>query len=251
MIKKKIIIVFVFIFTISFSALTNAIDGSDLFGSGNLKQNTFIVAENMYGVIFNPTEETFIASKLGALNYCQKILSNNNAASTFFPLKIHTSYFSCVTSIESKLDNFNLSENEIFCLNYLIFEMNYLYAKNKSCLELEKKLTPIHSKIQQVIDLENKYKNQKHIINVLSDHYLQISEYENNFIKQPNILIISKNIETCKEYSFIEGSDLFSQCILKLLELGDFTFDDPKRLKSKLRYNQTIISETFNTPMQP
>ena len=72
------------------------------------------------------------------------------------------------------------------------------------------------------------------MINTLSDYYSKISELENNILKKTNLIIVSKNIDTCKSYSFLEGSTLYQQCILQLLLLGDFTFDGPDRFKSKI-----------------
>ena len=45
-----------------------------------------------------------------------------------------------------------------------------------------------------------------------------MKELEQAAEKKSNQLIIEENIETCKKYTFKEGSQLFGECILKLIE---------------------------------
>ena len=205
----------------------------DLGGVGNILENNFLVSGYMHGVIFNKTENDFIAAKSGAADYCKKSMSNADASVVFYPLRKHASYFSCVTSVQNKMQQYKLNENQGLCINYLVFDMNYLFNNNQSCQELKDEILPIYLEIKEKIEFEEQYSKQDFIIKIFSEKFSEITKLENDIIGEPNNLIIDKNIETCKRYSFKEGSELFSQCILRLIELGDFTLEDPNRFKSK------------------
>ena len=232
MIKNNIIIIYIClaIFSLEIKAEEQNIDLNDV---GNISANNYIVSEEMYGVIFNKTETNFMAARIGAINYCKSSMVNDDASVNFYPIKKHSSFFSCVTSVQNKMYQYELNENEGLCVNYLVFDMKYLYNNNQSCKDLNEQLIPIYNEINEKIKFEESFNSEDFIIKVISEQYSELSKLENNLISEPNNLIINKNIETCKRYSFEEGSELFSQCILKLIELGDFTLEDPNRFKSK------------------
>ena len=226
-IKNNIIIIYICL--IIFSSEIKAEEQTiNLENVGNILENNYIVSNNMYGIIFNKTETNFKAARIGAINYCKNSMANNDASVNFYPIKKHSSYFSCVTSVQNKMYQYNLSENEGLCVNYLVFDMNYLYNNNQSCKDLNDQLIPIFNEIKEKIKFEDNFNDESFIIKVISEQYSEIMKLENDLITEPNNLIINKNIETCKKYSFKEGSEIFAQCIFKLIELGEYLLENKK-----------------------
>ena len=223
--KIKLILIFTFIlfFCLKIYAEEKKLElQGELQGLGDIKKNQYIVLDEMFGIIFNSSESTFITAKHGAIKYCREKMSNKDASVNFYPLKKHTSYFSCVTSVQSKMEEFKFSENEGLCVNYLVFDMKYLFTNNQSCQSLKNKILPIYQKIKEKIDYEDMFSNQEFIIDIFSEYYSEIITLEDSITSMPNALLVKKNIQTCKLYPFEEGTELFSECILKLIELGAF-----------------------------
>tara|TARA_B100001964_G_C14013033_1_gene500258 strand:- start:123 stop:380 length:258 start_codon:yes stop_codon:yes gene_type:complete len=74
----------------------------------------------------------------------------------------------------------------------------------------------IHIELQEAN--EEKHKTIDFIYSAITQFYYEMKELEQTAEKNLNQLIIEKNIEICKKYTFKEGSQLFGECILLLIE---------------------------------
>ena len=93
-IVKNNFLIFIFVFFLTASLNTHAEEEKKrLLEFGDLSKNNFIVAEKMYGIVFNPTETRFEVSKLGSENYCKKTMENIEASVFLYPISKHTLYF--------------------------------------------------------------------------------------------------------------------------------------------------------------
>ena len=120
--------------------------------------------------------------------------------------------------MQNKSDQYNLSDLERECLG------NTLY-KNDLCEN--KNITNIVNDIKLQIANEEKYKTIGLINSARTKNYDEIKVYEEKAekIRIKNIIEIQKtniesNKEICKGYNFNEGSQLYGECILKLIEIN-------------------------------
>ena len=189
------------------------VDLNDRFG--NFYENKFLLSDNMYGIIFNPTDLSYVSAQVGANDYCKKTLGNNYTSSFFLPIANHTMYFAC--TMKQKIDQYNLPPKEKICFNRWQYDL-----QSKFCLNLRDKLSPIVKEIELLEIDERQYQKIDFIVKIISTElFNKIKEYE----KTPELhelqqLRIENNIAICKKYQFKEGSDIFNQCILKLIQFG-------------------------------
>ena len=187
------------------------------FFEGDIRENILIDQGNMYVVIHNPTELALTVMEQGAKNYCRTKLGNDNYTSNFMQiLGRYTAYFSC--EMQNKSNQYNLSDLERECLE------NTLY-KNDLCEN--KNITNIVNDIKLQKANEEKYKTIGFINSARTKNYDEIKVYEEKAekIRIKNIIEIQKtniesNKEICKGYNFNEGSQLYGECILKLIEIN-------------------------------
>ena len=72
----------------------------------------------------------------------------------------------------------------------------------------------IQVEIQREIDtLSSKLNNTLHELKIQKEIDILSSQVSDEL----NQLIINKNIETCKRYSFVEGTELYMKCLLNLI----------------------------------
>ena len=224
---KKIFTLIVFTITLSLSVKAEEYIIKDYFDKaskeelkqmgvyfGNPKENKIVAQGDMYLIIHNPTELSFIVMDQEAKDYCKKKSSKYNYTSYFMRmLGRYTAYFAC--EMENKIDQYSLSEEEKDCI------VNR-YSETQGCVNLNSKNAAIIKAIELQITNETKLKNRAFIHLLKTKYYNQIEEIEQTaHQKKTNYeerLSIDRNIKICKNYKFEEGSQLFGECILKLIE---------------------------------
>ena len=184
---------------------------------GNPIENKIIGKGEMYVIIHNPTELSLTVMEQEAIDFCKKKSSKYNYISYFMRLLgRYTAYYSC--EMENKVDQYDISDEEKRCIVDRFYERT-------NCLKLNSKNSEIIDSIERQNSNEAKYKKLDFIYSIKTEFYDQIQEHEqaaedrriNIELKRINRRI-KKHIEICKNYTFEEGSQLFGECILKLIE---------------------------------
>ncbi len=208
---------------------------------GNTLENKIIAKDDMYVIIHNPTKLSLTVMEQEAKNYCNKLSTKYNYASYFMRvLGKYTAYFSC--EMANKVDQYDLPDEEKQCIIDRFYERSNCEQFNKKNtaiideIELQntnegkyKKLDFIHliktKYHDQIVILENyadqKYneqQNQLEIQNKIRKIKQKIDILSSPFNTELNQLKVEKNKEICKNYTFVEGSKEFSQCLLQLIK---------------------------------
>ena len=97
------------------------------------------------------------------------------------------------------------------CIEEIIFEP-------KNCVELNKKNADVINSIVLQKKQEDEYKTNDFVYLVRTKFYKEIEKLEQTAENNLYQLIVEKNIEICNKYTFQVGSQLFGECILRLLE---------------------------------
>jgi len=185
---------------------------------GKPLENKIIGKGDMYVIIHNPTELSLTVMEQEANDFCKKKSSKYNYITYFMRLLgRYTAYYSC--EMENKVDQYDLTDEEKRCIVDRFYERT-------NCLKLNSKNSEIIDSIELQNTNEAKYKKLDFIYSIKTEFYDQIQEHEqaaedrrvNIELKRINKQI-KKHIEICNNYTFEEGSQLFGECILKLLEI--------------------------------
>ena len=184
---------------------------------GNPSENKIIGKGDMYVIIHNPTELSLTVMEQEANDFCKKKSSKYNYISYFMRLLgRYTAYYSC--EMENKVDQYDISDEEKRCIVDRFYERT-------NCLKLNSKNAEIIDFIERQNSQEAQYKKLDFIYSIKTEFYDQIQEHEQTAEdRRVNIELkrinkqIKKHIEICKNYTFEEGSQLFGECILKLIE---------------------------------
>lgn len=205
------------------------------FYAGDPSRNKILASGEMYVIVHNSSDILPITVMQNEANeFCKNKLGNNYTALYMQVFGKFTVYFSC--EIFNKVDQYDLSLQEKRC----ILDSNYSKI-NIDCKELNNKNYDLIQAIELQSKIEKKYVDHNFIFQVRKKYYDLIQENEISAAKQnhfekinskmslQNIEIeqkieqISKHIEKnktiCKEYSFVEGTESFGECILALLEI--------------------------------
>ena len=176
---------------------------------GDPSENKIIGQGDMYLVLHNPTELAIDVMNQEARRYCKQTLGNNYTTNFMKVLGRYTAYFSC--EMQDSYDQYDLSVQEKKCIEQMIFE-------SKNCLDLYKKNADVINAILLQKRNEDEYKTNDFVYLVRSKFYKEIEGLEQAAEKNSYQLIIEKNIEICNKYTFQEGSQMFGECILRLIE---------------------------------
>ena len=232
--KLLLLIVFTITTTLSVHAAEFNVDDINFYAGGP-SANKIVTSGDMYVVIHNPIEFAYDAMEQGAKDYCKQTFGNNSITTYTRILGRYTAYFSC--EMQNKIDQYTLSDEENKCIEDIVYT-----STNKNCINLNKKNVDVINGIELQKTNEEKYKTFDFIYSVRTKFYNKIEEFEQaseekrineqiqheiDLLNIPinailNQLKIEKNIEICKKYTLQEeGPQLFSECILKIIERGN------------------------------
>ena len=207
--------------------------GNKIASSQTIRIGTNKYCKERLGKNYNATHDWLNSSV--AFFYCSK-------ADEYLDYDLTITEKSCVKNLELKLIELYAEEcstEDRIKLNNVIKEVEIYRSKIKylesnsfmislltdeiynaiTNYELEVKYNKISK--MAISDLENKVSQLK---NPIYKEMLQLTkkiELElqlNSQSEELENLIITKNIKTCKKYKFVEGSDSYFQCLLKLIE---------------------------------
>ena len=272
---NKILPIFLLFFCFTTVFNVNAQEKRKILNLGNISENNFLLSEEMYGILFNPSQQDYVSLQIHAKNYCKENLGDNYTSLFFQPLGKYTIYFVC--EIRQKIDQYNLTSKEKLCFDYLQYGL-----ENKSCSAFHEKLSSIYKEIKISEKKVKKYQQIDFIVKLINpQQFNQIKElekkaeivnfFESNQVKLKQELTIlqnslseqidtikleqklkhellilqnplteqidtnlaNRNIKLCKLYEFVEGSELYFECILTLIE-SHIT----RNLKEKIDFNK-------------
>ena len=164
-----------------------------------------IINNKDYIILFNPIEFSYEAMRRQANKICK------NQVNYFYEIGVYSAYFPC-------------NENEIFSSEEFILsikENNY-----DTLIDLEIKTTKERRRRKIEIEKINEIEEDKRNHERKNNYELIIKNIEiSNLILEKRIslglkikkIIIQNNIDTCKKYNFDEGTDIFNQCLIILI----------------------------------
>ena len=242
--KKK----FTLIIFLLFLFINKVQAGEEEVNFADFSKNEIMFSSNNHLVVGN-IEKDFTSIQFFTNNYCEKNLGEN-FTSKLIKINKNVAYSFC-----RKIDymsEFTLTMEESSCYRYFFQSLDVLF--NKECRNVSINFSDIQKKIKVYTDELDKLSSQKFIYELLSkdlatkisdfesralnhqqqskievdlirnDKYLQkkLRDIKNPTNKEVDAFVVNKNIEICKLYGFIDGSELYFECLLELIRNAKF-----------------------------
>ena len=238
--KKKIILIvlLLFIFINKVQAKNKIIKYADF------SQNEIILSEDNYLIVGNAKND-FKSIKYFADKYCSNRLGNDYRSSSI-QISTNVAYAYCL--IIDVLAKYNLKDNERDCFANFELSLNFLY--NRDCENLNKDFESILIEVKKYRERVNILNSKAFIYKILNEDISKkilkfettiasnsldflykelknkntqklkqmLATLQNPLHEQINTTIVNRNIKLCKLYKFVEGTELYLQCILTLMK---------------------------------
>ena len=242
--KKRVtlIIFLLLIFINKVQALEDEASFSDF------SKNEIMVSSNNYLVVGN-IEKDFNSIQYFTNSYCEKNLGKNYTSKQ---VKINKNVAYSFCRKIDYMDEFTLTKIERSCYRYFFQSLDVLF--NKECRNVNIDFKTMQEKIKVYTDELDKLSSQRFIYEVINedlalkienfeakalnhqqqnkidvdlirnDKFLQkkLGDIKNPTNKEIDAFMVNRNIEVCKLYGFIDGSELYFECLLELIRNAKF-----------------------------
>ena len=123
----------------------------------------------------------------------------------------------CFYRHNETLIEFNLTEIERSCFRRLDLFLDILY--NRECSKIKIDFESILTEVKKYREKINVLSSDAFIYGILSeDISKKILNFETKNLLHLHTIIINRNMKLCKLYRFVEGSELYFECILTLIK---------------------------------